>query len=43
VDPDNVASACRECHDYVETHRAWAAAAGWLRPARTDEELRRGL
>jgi len=38
VSRENVVVVCGRCHDYIETHREWALANGWLRHARSDEE-----
>ena len=34
VDEANVVATCRACHDYIEAHREWALAEGWLKHAR---------
>ena len=34
IDPGNVVVLCDNCHDYIESHREWALANGWLRKAR---------
>ena len=40
IDPENVMAVCRKHHDYIEANREWALEVGYLKHARTDEELR---